>query len=136
MSDCIFCKIAQGEIPANKIYEDEKYLAFLDINPVNPGHTLVIPKEHYEYFLDTPDELVCGMSALAKKIGKALVKSGKAEGFTASVNNGRASGQIVFHVHFHVMPRNFSDNLKPWRQLKYKDGEAEEVAKAIKDKLI
>ena len=132
MKDCLFCKIAKGEIPSTKIYEDEKFLAFLDINPVNPGHTLIIPKEHYKDTASTPDEVLSELIIRGKKIGKALIEGLEAEGFNFTTNNGKAAGQVIFHTHFHIIPRKSDDGLKLWSQKKYKEGEAEEVAGKIK----
>lgn len=133
--DCLFCKIAKGEIPSTKIYEDEKFLAFLDINPVNHGHTLIIPKEHFEDAASTPDNLLSELIVKGKKIGKALMESVGAEGFNFSTNNGKAAGQVIFHTHFHIIPRKMRDGLKHWESKKYKEGEAEEVAAKIKEVL-
>ncbi|NQU99681.1 MAG: HIT family protein [Parcubacteria group bacterium] len=132
MIDCLFCKITKGEIPSTKIYEDEKFLAFLDINPVNVGHTLIIPKEHYEDAASTPDEVLSELIVRGKKIGKALIEGLGAEGFNLTTNNGKAAGQVIPHVHFHIIPRKSDDGLVHWRPKKYKDGEEEEVAGKIK----
>lgn len=135
MNNCIFCKIIRGEIPSTKIYEDEKFLAFLDINPVNPGHVLVIPKRHFEDASTTPDDILSNLTIIGNKIGKALVESGLGEGFILSTNNGRAAGQEVFHTHFHIIPRKSDDGLSHWPQKKYVEGEAEKVASKIKENL-
>lgn len=133
MSNCLFCKIVKNEIPSAKIYEDEKILAFLDINPVNPGHSLVIPKEHFKDASSTPDDLLSNLTTISKKIGQALIKSGIAEGFILSTNNGKAAGQEIFHTHFHIIPRKLNDELTHWEQKKYQEGEMEEVAEKIKE---
>lgn len=131
MEDCIFCKIVKGEIPSNKVYEDSKYLAFLDISPVNPGHSLVIPKAHFRNSLETPDKILLEILKIGKKIGKALQVNG-AEGINLSFNNESASGQIIFHTHLHVIPRFKDDGHMPWQgKTQYKEGEREEVAKRI-----
>lgn len=129
---CVFCQIVKGEIPCEKIYEDEKFLAFLDINPINKGHTLVIPKEHYQNLDSTPDYLVSGLAVLTKKLAQAVKKGVKADAFNLGLNNGRIAGQIIPHVHFHIIPRFKDDDLKPWPSKKYKEGEMEEVAQSIK----
>lgn len=120
MSDCIFCKIVAGEIPAEKVYEDEHTYAFLDINPNNFGHTLVLPKEHFENVFDTPEETLRHMHASAQKIARALRKI-DAGGVNIISNNGTAAGQIIFHAHIHVIPRYKDDGFKHWAQKKYTD---------------
>lgn len=134
-NDCIFCKIISGEIPSYKVYEDDKVLAFLDINPINPGHTLLIPKEHYENTLETPDELLQHMLATVKKITPAILQAVGVEAWNLGVNSGKESGQIVFHTHWHIMPRFESDGHQHWHGKPYQEGEAEEVTKKIKNNI-
>ena len=135
MADCIFCKIIADELPSTKIYEDSDVLAFLDIKPVNPGHTLVIPKKHFESIHDTPDELVAKTIIVAKKIAGAIQKNLGATGVNIGMNNGSAAGQIVFHAHIHIMPRYGKDLLKLWTGKEYQEGEKDLVAKKIKTAL-
>lgn len=130
--DCIFCKIVGGELPSHKVYEDDEFLAFLDIGPVRAGHTLVIPREHHETFLALPSPNAGKLWQVAQKVAKAVVKATNAQGCNLSVNNGRAGGQVVFHVHVHIIPRVESDGLTLWPQGKYETGEAEAVAEKIK----
>jgi histidine triad (HIT) family protein len=134
MDNCIFCKIVKKELPCVKIYEDSNVLAFLDISPVNLGHTLVIPKKHFRNALDTPNKVILKLFKISKKIAKALRKSG-AHGINISLNNEEASGQSVFHTHMHVIPRFLNDGHKTWKNKKYKKGEADETAKKIISKL-
>lgn len=129
---CIFCKIIAGEIPSYKVYEDENILAFLDINPVNPGHTLVVPKKHVFNIEETGEEILCQIIKTVKKVGWSLKKNLTAPGYNVQVNNESAAGQIVPHLHFHVVPRLENDGLKLWPQKKYQAGEAEEILKKIK----
>lgn len=103
MNDCIFCKIVNGEIPSKKIYEDEKIFAFLDINPVSTGHTLVIPKEHTLDFETISEADFNSVIDGAKKIAKLLVKEYNADGYTLVQNNGIA--QDVKHFHLHIIPK-------------------------------
>lgn len=132
MADCIFCQIVKGDIPSNRVYEDKEFLAFLDINPVNKGHVLIVPKRHYENSLETPEELLGGIVALAKKIGLALKKAVGAQGVNFGVNNGAAAGQVIFHTHWHVIPRFESDKLSLWPAKEYEsDEERAEVAAKI-----
>lgn len=136
MKDCIFCKIAKGEIPCTKIYEDEKVLAFLDIAPVNKGHTLVIPKEHHETLIDVPDELLAEIMKTTKKVANAVMKATEVNGFNIMQNNYKIAGQLVPHYHLHIIPRLEDDGLKLWPQdKKYEEGEAEEMAKKIKENI-
>ncbi len=120
MSDCLFCKIVAGEIPTEKVYEDAYTFAFLDINPNNFGHTLVLPKEHSENIFDTSEEILRHMHASAQKIARALKQTG-AEGINIISNNGPAAGQVIFHAHIHVIPRYRDDGFKHWAQKKYTD---------------
>ncbi len=133
--NCVFCKIASGEIPADKIYEDENCLAFLDATPVNPGHTLLIPKEHYENLYELPDNLFSKMAPVIKKIALAVKKGIKAEGINIGMNNETAAGQIVPHAHFHIIPRFTGDGHRHWKGGDYSVGEAKEIARKIKESL-
>lgn len=105
MNDCIFCKIASGEIPAEKIYEDERHVAFLDIKPVAPGHTLLIPKKHYRWFYDLPDDEYTELFLKAKELVPMLKERYRGE----YVKLG-AVGTDVPHVHLHLIPRNIAPN--------------------------
>src|SRR3989344_7122646 len=134
MESCIFCKIIEGELPSTKIYEDADVLAFLDIKPVNPGHTLVIPKKHCVNVHDMPDELVGKVAIVAKKIADALLKIG-VKGVNIGTNNGEAAGQIVFHAHTHVMPRYGTDKFSLWVGKEYDGDEREMVAEKIRSNL-
>ncbi|MEA2064907.1 MAG: HIT family protein [Patescibacteria group bacterium] len=133
--DCIFCKIIKGEIPCYKIYEDENVLAFLDIMPVSDGHTLVIPKKHYKNIEEIPENELCDLIKEVKKIGKAIKNSLCAAGYNVNINNGQIAGQVVPHLHFHIIPRKQGDGLKLWQQGKYKKGDAEKIIKKIKNSL-
>ena len=135
MENCIFCKIIKGEIPAEKIFENEEILAFLDINPVNPGHSLVIPKKHFENLVETPPEIACHMIKAAQKIGAVLNHSIEADGFNLSLNNGRSAGQVVSHVHLHVMPRFEGDGLELWPGKPVSNEDRTEIASAIKQSI-
>lgn len=114
MSDCIFCKIISGDIQSVKVYEDAEFTAFLDINPVQPGHTLVVPKAHFARFDDTPSEVIAKLYQVVHKVAPAVAKAVDAEGFNASLNNGLAAGQEVFHTHVHIIPRYIKDGLVAW----------------------
>ncbi len=104
-NDCIFCAIADGEIPSFKVYEDDLVVAYLDINPFTEGHALVIPKAHSAGLLDTPDETLAAVVVRVKKVATHLKAALPCDGFNILQNNGEAAGQTVKHVHFHIVPR-------------------------------
>jgi histidine triad (HIT) family protein len=133
--DCIFCKIIAGEIPANKVYEDDQVLAFLDITPVNPGHTLVIPKKHYADLLELPEDELYLLAKAVKKIAPAVLEAVGSNGFNLGLNNGDSAGQLVKHFHWHIMPRFAGDGHALWHGNKYQEGEVEVVAEKIKNNL-
>lgn len=124
MNDCVFCKIIKGEIPSDKIYEDDNFFAFLDINPVNFGHTLLIPKGHSENLYDLPDEILKKTAPLIKKIAIAVKKSVNADGINIVMNNDSAAGQVVTHAHFHIVPRFANDGFRHWRGKPYPNKES------------
>jgi histidine triad (HIT) family protein len=128
MKDCIFCRIVRGESPSAKVFENEKVLAFLDINPVSEGHTLVIPKAHYAGFLEVPADLLTEMGMVLQRIGQAAKARLGSDGFNVLLNNGRAAGQLVDHAHFHLVPRTFGDGVMEWPAVRpYAAGEKEAV---------
>ena len=113
VDNCLFCKIIKGEIPCSKVYEDEDVLAFLDISQTTIGHTLVIPKDHYDNFLYVPKDLVAKTFSVAQKISQALVSGLGAKGVNILVNTNEVAGQTIMHFHIHVIPRySSSDNLR------------------------
>lgn len=114
MSDCIFCKIIAREIPSEIIFEDDQTLAFLNIHPVMPGHALIIPKHHSENFASTPAADVTAVMATAQKITPAILAAVGATDFNFSTNNGPAAGQVIFHTHFHLIPRQPKDGHEHW----------------------
>lgn len=103
--DCIFCKIAAGDIPSSTIYEDEEVRVILDLGPASRGHALILPKEHYDDVCALDEVLAAKLLPLAARIGQAMKKSLGCAGFNIVQNNGRAAGQTVFHFHMHVIPR-------------------------------
>lgn len=132
MSDCIFCKIINSEIPSYKVYEDETTMAFLDISPVNHGHTLVATKKHYANLEEIPANELQQLILVVKKVGQAIKTGLEVEGYNVCVNNDPVAGQIIPHLHFHVVPRQEGDGVQPWPQAAYNEGEAGEVLKKIK----
>jgi len=127
---CIFCNIINNEIPAHKVYEDEFTLAFLDIAPVNPGHTLVTLKKHVKNIEEASEEDLCHLIKTVKKVGNAIKAGLKVSGYNASVNNDPVAGQVIPHIHFHVIPRVEGDGHVAWTQGGYKD--EDEVGDIIK----
>lgn len=108
--DCIFCKIAAGEIPSATLYEDEDFRVILDLRPAARGHALILPKAHYADLCEIPEELAAKAMILAKKIVSAGRKALRCDGYNIVQNNGEAAGQTVFHFHIHVIPRYTGDN--------------------------
>jgi histidine triad (HIT) family protein len=136
VEDCIFCKIISGQIPVTKIYEDDIVLAFMDIGPLSDGHTLLIPKEHMEKLDQCPPNLLGQVASRLGKLAQAVALAVQAEGYNVLCNNGRPAGQLVNHMHFHIIPRNTDDKLFPsWPSFKYQEGKAEEIAEKIRQNL-
>ncbi len=131
--DCIFTKIIAGEIPCEKIYEDDAVFAFLDINPVSDGHTLVIPKTKYEKLDECPEDVLADFCARLGKIAKAVGIAMNADGYNVLCNNGKAAGQLVDYVHFHIIPRKEGDGVvKHWPSYQYPDGKMQEIGENIR----
>lgn len=133
--DCVFCKIIKGDIPCQKIYEDDKVLAFLDITPVGKGHTLVVPKKHSLDLTEAHDEDLAAAISACRKITKACITGLKAEGVNMHVNTKPVAGQAVMHTHFHIIPRWKDDGLKHWPRANIPDGEMKKVQEALKNSL-
>jgi len=132
-NDCVFCKIVAGEIPVTRIYEDEVVLAFLDIGPVSDGHTLLISKQHFQRMHDCPAEFLGQVCSRLGKVAKAVAGAMAAEGYNVLCNNGRAAGQLVEHLHFHIIPRNSGDGVfDQWPSYKYAEGKMKAVAEKIR----
>lgn len=135
-SDCIFCKMAAGLIPVTKVYEDAMVLAFLDIAPISDGHTLLIPKQHFRHVHDCPGEVLAQMGSHLGKIAKAVAAGMNAEAYNILCNNGRAAGQLVEHLHFHIIPRSAGDGVfQRWPAHKYPEGRMNEVAERVRENL-
>ncbi|MDE6583569.1 MAG: HIT domain-containing protein, partial [Clostridia bacterium] len=132
MKDCIFCKIVSGEIPSYKIYEDDFCLAFLDISNDVYGHTLVIPKKHYDCMMTCDNTTLSRIIETCKKIGNYYVKEKGFEGFNILNNTGKVAGQSVQHVHFHVLPRKENDGYTIFNELPNCGANIEEVCKSLK----
>ncbi|MDD5458419.1 MAG: HIT family protein [Phycisphaerae bacterium] len=136
VSDCIFCKMVAGDIPVTKIYEDEHVLAFMDIAPISDGHTLVIPRRHYEKIHHCPPELLSKVCSPLGKIAAAVQKAVKADAYNVLCNNGRAAGQVVEHLHFHIVPRNSDDGVfNRWPSYEYPEGKMQTLAEKIREQI-
>ena len=122
--NCIFCKIANGEIPSATLYEDEDFRVILDLGPASKGHALILPKEHAANLYELPDELAAKAMVVAKKVGSVLAKGLNCDGLNVVQNNGEAAGQTVFHFHIHLIPRFKGDEKQvklPWEPGKLKE---------------
>jgi histidine triad (HIT) family protein len=112
MVDCVFCNISNGKIPTKKIYENDNFFSIPDANPIIKGHSLVISKKHFEHTLDMPVSLGSKLLDCIKKTSLKIIEEEKAEGFNIINNNFEAAGQLVKHIHFHIIPRKKDDGLK------------------------
>jgi histidine triad (HIT) family protein len=132
-NDCLFCGIITGEIPSEKIYEDETTFAFLDIHPVNRGHTLVIPKTHATNIYDIPRGDFCNLMETVRHLAPLVKQTVNAAGINIGMNNDSAAGQLIFHAHIHVIPRFEGDGHRHWHGEPYKEGELSALALRICD---
>lgn len=134
--DCIFCKIANGDIPSASVYEDEDFRVILDIAPAAKGHALILSKNHYSNVWELGQKESEKVMALAAKISAAQKKALGCDGINLLQNNGEAAGQSVFHFHMHLIPRYENDGVEiPWKTLSYEEGEIEKVCASIKENL-
>ena len=123
--DCIFCLLANGDIPTAKVYEDDDLTVILDAGPATKGHALMLPKDHYKNITEVPQELAGKLVAIASKVGNAQMKALGAAGFNIVINTNEAAGQTVFHCHVHVIPRYEGDaGIISWVPGEAKDSEA------------
>ena len=130
--NCIFCKIANGEIPSKTLYEDDAFRVILDLGPAAKGHALILPKEHYENLYELPDKTAAGAMLLAKKMAALMKEKLGCDGLNLIQNNGETAGQTVFHFHMHLIPRYKDDGQKiGWVQGKAEAEELEEIHKLI-----
>ncbi len=131
--DCIFCNIASKTSEAEVVFENEKFIAFLDINPINYGHTIVIPKAHYDNFLTVPPDVLLELTKITQYLAGVVKRALKSDGFNIISNNGLSAGQSVFHFHYHIIPRYENDfHMRP-RTIEYKGSEIELYADKIKN---
>ena len=131
--ECIFCKIANGDIPSTTLYEDNDFRVILDVNPASKGHTLILPKKHAENLYDLPDETASKALVLAKNMASKIEKALECDGLNLVQNNGETAGQTVFHFHMHIIPRYKNDSVKlGWKPGKLSDAMREELLSALK----
>ncbi|MBO4336807.1 MAG: HIT family protein [Lachnospiraceae bacterium] len=130
--NCIFCKIANGDIPSRTIYEDDDFRVILDLGPATKGHALILPKDHYADLFSLPDETAASVMKLAKKLAGQMKESLNADGFNLVQNNGSCAGQTVFHFHLHLIPRFEDDGQKiGWKPQKPSDEELDDTLSII-----
>lgn len=133
MGECIFCKIANGEIPSATLYEDDKFRVILDLSPASKGHALILPKQHVANLYEIPDELAADAMILAKKMADKMTKALSCDGFNLVQNNGEAAGQTVMHFHLHVIPRyEGGEQIVCWPQMETTANGREETAAQIR----
>ena len=131
--DCIFCKIAAGEIPSRKIYEDKDLIAIMDLNPTSKGHSLIIPKEHCTNIYDIDEDIAAKVMKTAKKLATKMTVALNCDGFNLLQNNGETAGQTMFHFHMHLIPRYEGDNVGiTWKPGNLTDEEREEILAKVK----
>ncbi|MBQ8946361.1 MAG: HIT family protein [Lachnospiraceae bacterium] len=132
MSDCIFCKIANGEIPSRTIYEDDLFRVILDLGPAARGHALILPKEHYGNIYELPEDKTARAFTLAKRMAERMTDKLGCDGFNIVQNNGETAGQTVFHFHIHLIPRYSNDGQKiGWNPGKPSEEELDETARIL-----
>jgi histidine triad (HIT) family protein len=131
-SDCVFCKIVSVEIPASVVYEDESLICFLDHNPLSPGHLLIVTREHYVKLTELPSDVSSKVGSVLPLAGRALLEVTGAKGFNVLCNEGAVAGQLVQHVHFHLIPRFEGDKLGyRWVAGSYEEGKAAQLTDAF-----
>ena len=130
--DCIFCKIANGDIPSKTLYEDEEFKVILDVGPATRGHALILPKNHYANLYELPDETAVKVMLLAKKMAVLMTEKLGCDGFNLVQNNGEDAGQTVFHFHMHLIPRYPDDHAGiAWNPGKADQEDMEEIKRLV-----
>ena len=133
MSDCIFCKIANGEIPSATLYEDEDFRVILDLGPASKGHALILPKAHAANIYEISDDMAAKAMILAKKMATKMTEALKCDGFNIVQNNGEPAGQTVFHFHMHLIPRSKGDEVGlGWKMGELTDEDKEDILSKVK----
>ena len=134
--DCVFCKIIAGQIPCTKIYEDDELLAFLDVHPVSDGHTLVVHKEHTSQVDSTAPLAMARIGEVLPKLTASIKQAMNVDGYNVLCNNGVCAGQVVEHMHVHIIPRKANDGVfNQWPSFQYPDGRAAMIAEKIRQNL-
>lgn len=132
--NCIFCKIAEGEIPSATLFEDEDFRVILDLGPASKGHALILPKEHYANLYELSDELAAKAMVLAKKMITRMQKVLNCDGYNIVQNNGEPAGQTVFHFHMHLIPRYEGDSVGlGWHMGELTDADRDEILSKLKE---
>ncbi|MBR5798477.1 MAG: HIT family protein [Lachnospiraceae bacterium] len=130
--NCIFCKLAAGEIPSKTLYEDEKFRVILDLAPATKGHALILPKDHYANLYEIPEEVAGEVMCLAKKMAVTMTEKLGCDGINLLQNNGEAAGQTVFHFHMHLIPRYAQDGkILEWDKLEMTQEDLEEIKNTV-----
>lgn len=131
--DCVFCKIAAGEIPSRKIYEDKDVVAIMDLSPTSKGHSLIIPKEHYANIYDIDEDIAAKIMRVAKKLATKMTVALNCDGFNLLQNNGATAGQTMFHFHMHLIPRyeNTDNDMLHFTSVELSDSEMDAIRDTI-----
>ena len=131
--DCIFCKIAGGDIPSSTVYEDEQFRVLLDLSPATKGHALILPKQHYANIFEIDENILRDLIVLAKKVASAMKETLNCDGVNIVQNNGEAAGQTVFHFHMHMIPRYKNDNVGlGWHMGELSEADKNEILEKLK----
>ena len=132
--NCIFCKIANGEIPSTTVYEDDDFRVILDLSPASKGHALILPKEHYANLYELPDEAASKVLSVAKNVVAKMTKALGCDGYNLVQNNGEVAGQTVFHFHMHLIPRYKEDQVGlGWKMGELTDADREDILAKLKE---
>lgn len=135
-NNCVFCKIINGDIPSNTLYEDEDFRVILDISPAVKGHAILIPKKHFTNIYEMGEDTASKVFLVVTKVARAIKEELNCEGLNVLQNNGTVAGQSVFHFHIHLIPRYKEDEVRfEWKENTYQDGEAVEIVDSIRKRL-
>lgn len=133
MADCVFCRILAGNLPCERVAQGDGWIAILDIRPVTPGHTLVISRRHVPTLLEAGEDILAQLMAAVRRVAPAVLRATGAQGFHVHQNNHPSAGQVVAHVHFHIIPRREGDGVRfGWRQGSYGEGEMARIANEVR----
>ena len=133
--DCIFCRLANGDIPTNALYEDDIVKAIFDLSPASMGHIIILPKEHFDNLYSIDEETAAHVFKVATRLAKAIKEALNCDGMNILQNNGEIAGQTVFHFHMHIIPRYLGDNVKfSWNQGEISEDEIKDLKKKIQNR--